>query len=391
MVVSLALLLACASGIHASYEEERDAAMSVAGAPGGTWDPDIRVRLSQDSLDGLVQVTMDQGLLAYDDDLRLDGPLGLSARLSPDLDIKRLSLSPSDRCDGCLAIQASGKGKVKWSAAGASGSVPLTADIDATVSFEATRDGDAWALSGRLRDVQKVKLASTTVGSLDATQILGTWVEQALDKARPLQLGSFGGPDLPLAAVRLSTATGDLELQLLSDIADRSPVPAGTTLRDPWELRISTDTLLGMARRAAFETGPVAMDTAAIPTSLSLGASSFELGLRLWHLSGAGWWRDYTVRGDLAVGNNQLKLKPTEAVEGDKSKGAGLADPLALLVEGRILDAVQDGCRQSLPGGTAFQVGDRTVEARVGRVSGTAKVLVARGTLEAVKGGSLPR
>ena len=59
------------------------------------------------------------------------------------------------------------------------------------------------------------------------------------------------------------------------------------------KLTQSTTTLL-LANTA------IQLSTTASPTALSGEAGAFELGVRLWRIPGAGWWRDYTVSGALA-------------------------------------------------------------------------------------------
>lgn len=376
------LVLACASGIRSMYEAERDAALAQPPDPGESWQPEVRVRISDDALDGLVQSALDQGLLSWKESLELTGPLGFKAELKPQAELSALSLGASDQCDGCLDADATLQGEARWSAAGASGTVPFTAKVGATVAFTVAQAGSAWAVSGALKDVDRVKVGSATVGSLDATSLLGDWVSDALKQARPMELGTFGGAELPLRAARLSTPQGQLELQLLTDVPDGGAVAAGGGLSSDFEVRVSTATALALARRKAFEIGPIEYDVAAIPTSLSAEGASFTMGLRLWKIEGVGWWRDYSVVGQVGVQRRSIKLTPTQAVEGEKSSGAGLADPLALLAEGQILEAVEGGMNQTLPASTGVTIGKRTVTAQVEAVTGASAALVLTGSLK---------
>lgn len=375
------LLFSCASGVLALYEEERAAALAAPPAIEDSWKPEVRLRLSDDALDGLVQSALDQGLLAWKDTIELDGPLGISAKVTPSGELSSLSLSASQQCDGCLEVDARLKGKARWSAAGASGQIPFTAKIGATMVFAVERDGSAWAVEASLEDVDRVQVGSASIGSVDATGLLGDWVSDALKRARPLDLGVLGGAQLPLRAARVSTSGGQVELQLLTDVPEGSPVSAGGTLSTDFDLRVSTDTVLALARREAFETGAIAMDVAAVPSSLQLDDSAFTMGLRLWKLTGAGWWRDYSVTGELGLKRRRITLEPTGAVEGEKSRGAGLADPLALLAEGQILDAIEEGMHQVLPGSAGTTVGSRKVTGQVTGLSGGDGVLTLSGSL----------
>lgn len=377
----LLLLLACASNIRSLYEADRDAALAPPSQASESWQPEVRVRLSQAALDEVVQATLDQGLLSWDRELKLAAPLGVTVTVHPQAQVDRLSLSASDSCEGCLDVDASLEGSARWSAAGVSGKVPFTAQLGATMSFALDHREDAWDVSGSLRDVRKVKVASARLGAVDATGLLGDWVEKGLERARHLALGTLGGAALPLRAARLSTDHGLLEIQLLTDVAGGSPVARGDALSEQWDLRIATPTVLALARRAAFQAGTLAYDTSPVPTSLSLDGQTFHMGLRLWRLSGAGWWRDYTVTGDVQVKAHKLALSPTDAREEEHSRGAGLADPLAALAEGRILDAVEGGLAQAFSAATGVALGERTLRAHVVAVAGQAEVLQLQGRL----------
>ncbi len=379
------LLLSCASGIRSMYEAERDAALGRADSPGASWSPDIRVRLSSEALDRMVQDVVAQSVLSWKETLRLDGPLGIKAQVEPSGRVTSLTLSPSTACDGCLSAAIGIAGKADWSAAGAKGSVPIEASLGATVSFELSRSGEAWATSGRITSVDKVQVSSARLGSLDASDLLGGWLSEAVKEAGPVALGQLGGVDLPVRAARLATPKGQLELQLLSDVPDGSPVNSGLSLSRDFEVRVSAPTLLALARRQAFETGAIAYDVAAIPTSLSVNDQRFTMGLRLWKLKGVGWWRDYSVDGQFSVNGGELALAAQQATEGEKSKGAGLADPIALLAEGRILEAITDGLKAAVPASSALTVGNQQLRARVREVQGDRGALVLSGELEPVQ------
>jgi hypothetical protein len=121
------------------------------------------------------------------------------------------------------------------------------------------------------------------------------------------------------------------------------------------------------------------MEVWAEPTSLDLDGGEFALGLRLWRLKGKGWWRDYTIRGDLTLVNQVLKLQPKEVQEGERSQGAALVDPLALLGESLILRVIEDAAAQSVPIGQATSVGGLTLKAKVSQAQGVADALMLSG------------
>ena len=50
-----------------------------------------------------------------------------------------------------------------------------------------------------------------------------------------------------------------------------------------------------------------------------------RLELRLWRIEGSGWWRDYTLRGPLALERGHLKLSADE-LEEDHLEAADLEE-----------------------------------------------------------------
>ncbi|MEC7946562.1 MAG: hypothetical protein VX265_03280, partial [Myxococcota bacterium] len=146
-----------------------------------------------------------------------------------------------------------------------------------------------------------------------------------------------------------------------------------------------------LMRRMAFEAGPQELDVAIDPRALAVDGDRFTLALRLWRLKGAGWWRDYTVEGRMGVQRGALRMVGRDAREGEKSRGAGLADPIALLAEGRILDAVGDGVDQSLPAAQTIDVKGVRLAARLDTAQGDASALAVAGTLQISAAGTRPR
>lgn len=386
-MLALLLLAGCAGNIKALYEEEKALVMADPLPVGEDWAPELRLRLSEAALQELAEVAVTEGLLAYDEVIEVDNPLGLKVEVKPKATVKKLSVAVGKDCGGCLELDAKLGGRARWSAAGSSGKVPFTAKVKGTVAFELEETPKGWTIEGRLVELDRVKLESELVGQLDLTKFLGEWTREALEEVPALELGRIGGEDLPLRAARLTGGSGSIELHALTRVSGGQSVPPlSSPLTEGWDLHLHEATALALARREAFALGTIDYDVAVDPRSLDLDAERFTMGLRLWRLSGAGWWREYTVQGDVSVGKRKIRLQPTEATEGEKSKGAGLADPLALLVEGRILEAVSDGMRQAFPGGAAARVGDRKLLTRVEAVAGEGALIRVSGGVELREG-----
>ena len=386
----LLMLAACASNIHALYEAEKAAVMAAPPAAPADFDPELRVRIGEVALDGLAEQAIAAGLLDFDQEMSLKNPLGFRLALTPHATVQDLTLSPSSACEACLEVHTTLEGKARWEAGAASGKVPFTAKVEGTLAFQLSESGSgAYAVVAHLKDLGKVRLESSKAGSVDVSDLLGDWTRAALKKTPAIDLGTFGGADLPLRAARLGSSPGAIELQALLNVSGGSPVAAARAAPTTgFEVRLHPDTALALMRREAFEAGTLQMDVAVDPRSLTVDGQRFTLGIRLWRLAGAGWWRDYTVTGGLKVKGKSIALNPEAAEEGEKSRGAGLADPLALLVEGKILDAVLKGTKQAVPAGTSTKLGDQRLRAKVSSVEGVSGALVLSGSLDLEEPGS---
>jgi hypothetical protein len=144
---------------------------------------------------------------------------------------------------------------------------------------------------------------------------------------------------------------------------------------------VSQDSLLDLARAAAFRYGAVSHDIVVEPTALSITGDAFDLGLRLWKPVGKGWWRDYTVHGTVKKAARGVKLSPETVVEGEKSRGAALADPLSALAEGYILKVLEDSVATSLPDRRSTEVDALKNDVRIQSVAGRQGDLVVSGTM----------
>ena len=385
----LPALLACAGHIQEQYEAEKAAVLAAAPAASADWSPDIRVRIRPEGLQDISTAALDAGLLAWDRALTVDGVAGLSAELTPKARVTRLELSPGRRCGDCLSVTAALKGSADWNLAGVKGSLPFTAELGGVLEVALEPEGDQHRLRARLGDLTSLSVQVGELRRLSVDDRLQGWVKKAVQAAPAFTVATLGGDGLPLRAARLRIQPDAVVVDALSEMAAGAPVDdfSGTLeAGSDWEVRASSETVLAMMRVAAFQAGMLDYDVAIDPRSLSVADDGFTLGLRLWRLSGRGWWRDYTVDGRLGVQGRKLTLEAEQATEGDKSPGAGLADPLALLAEGRILQAITDNLRQAVPGSRTAAFGDVKVRAATSRFVGEGGAVVLRGTLQVQEG-----
>jgi hypothetical protein len=81
------------------------------------------------------------------------------------------------------------------------------------------------------------------------------------------------------------------------------------------------------------------------------------------------------------VNRRGIKLVPKDVVEGEKSKGATLVDPLAALGEGYILKTIEEAIATTIPGRQTSKAGGLKTDVKVKSLEGRAGVLVVDGTI----------
>ncbi len=349
---SLVLVLGgvgCPASVLGEYQASKAEVLGAPAELGANWKPEVRVRLSPGLAEEVVGAVLEAGL-STKRAITVSGPLGVSARVEPSVDVKALSLGAAKSCERCVNARATLDGKVGYDVAGYRGSVPLHGQLAVDVSLQLVRDRDEWSASATIEDVQSLEVEVPHAGKVALEGELEQWARRGLREAPAIPLGSFGGGGLPIRAARVAWMGDAAELEGATDVVGATAVPPGGATPAGWAVSLDTQTLLALARRAAFTQGALSHDVAVDPKALRIeDGGAFTLDLRLWRLTGAGWWRDYTVRGTLAIDGGKLVVRSDDVTETGKSRGAGFADPLALLVEGRILESIADAFDRAIP------------------------------------------
>lgn len=381
------LLAACTPDVRGLYEAERRDALTVAAARPQDWDADLRVRIAADSFEEAVGVAL-RAALQDPPGFDLALPLGLTAKVKPrDVVVERARLRPSDACDACLALDAQLAGKAAWSVGGAGANFPFQVSLDGIVELDVAGGTEVRARPRTISDI-RVKVGDLEGLRASPSKELQDWIRAELSRSMPpIVLGDLGGADLPVRDLRLRTAPGELVMEALTDVPGAKAAAAGTRPEKGVTVSISETALAGLARRAAFEQGVLAMDVAADPRALRVDGDAFTMDLRLWRLVGRGWWRDYEVKGSLAVVAGQLRLQPASVTEVASSPGATLVDPLAALVQAKVIEAIQDAVHTTLPASRSENLGAVRLRAAAKRVRGADGTLFLDGTLQVVPPG----
>ena len=347
------LLLGCQNQIAEEYEARKSAVMQVPSALSDNWNPDIVLRLDYKRISELASHVLSKTL--EDIPSAKKEFLGFKATLTPKLKVKRLVISdaPSKEDVQVLAVL---EGPVNWKLGNKSGkeSVKLRVKTNATVK---NNEGQLSLHITKL-DSLKAELSEISINplkSVDLSPWIEEWMGKQLSNLPPISMGSI---NLPVRGIRLNSTPVSQNVEIRSNI--EHPLNVSTpalALEEDWELLVHQDTLLGWTQQKAFSMGVVGYGVAIDPVDLKIQEDAFELALRLWKIEGRGlWWRDYTATGTIEQKAHKLKLKGESVMEGDKSKRAGLADPLALIAESFILDGISDQLSQSLPNSKSTQM-----------------------------------
>jgi hypothetical protein len=384
------LFMACASNILAQYEDERTTVLAAPPPYREPWSPEVQIRLSEDALADIVDATLDAGLLSWKKTLSLPNPLGVETSVTPSAHVDSLALDTDSNvpgCSNCIGLKAKLSGKAAWKAGPLKGKVPFSAQVSGTIKFTMKKDSkNSWTAQGTIREISTIKVSVADFAKIDAGDLLEGWTKSALKKTPPVPLGTFGGESLPLRATKISRTQGAVMLSGLTNVSGSVPVRwHSAPPKSDWAVAIHPTTIAAMARRSAFAKGVLEAGIAIDPRSLSMEGDRFGLGLRVWRLTGRGWWRDYQVNGNVTLEKGKLKFTPTETTEDGKSPGAGLTDPLALLAEGMILKEVEKGVAQTIPARKVTAIGDQQIRASASRVWAKDNVLLIAGSLTRVR------
>lgn len=370
---ALLLIAGCAKSVVPEYDARKSAALGTPTEVPEGWQGDGVLVFSRAFTDELLQAG-----LAESGAFKRKMSLGERAHFTPDLALTKLDVGPSGTCPTCVRIDASLDGTCSWRIGRSTGERPLSGNMVFDAELTAVRDpdqgDDAWIVSLVPRTVTSADLelggaSFRTIQKFAASTIDDWALQHVFDQVEPIRISRFDA-ELPLRAIRPAPSKdGGLALELLSeapqvDLVERPALRPG----EDWALSISQTALTHVARKAAFEEGALAYNVAVEPTDLDIDNGVFTLDVRLWKITGRGWWRDVQVKGTWALTANGLDFQAVEAEETGRSKGARLTDPLAALAESRILHAVEAAVTTTLPGGHTSKIGGLDVKAEVLRV-----------------------
>ncbi len=370
------------SALIEDYRQQRDEALKHTTKVPSAWAPDLVLHLSPDTLSAAVHASLDtQG--SFTGTVEAAG-----VELKPKLEVAKLVLGGSDACATCIEVEVTLEGTTRYDAGIAgTGKVPTTLDALLDLRLDTVAKKNGWTITAAPQSVRDLDLRVAGLPKIVrdlARKPLLDWVEaNMIDDVEPVVMSEVGGKDLPLRALKIvPQGKGGVRVEALTDTAHGGTVAIHKPRNAiPWQLDVSADSLLWLARREAFAAGKLPMDIVAVPESLIMKGSKFSMGLRLWRVSGRGWWRDYSITGDLVAKRRSIELVPESVEQVNSSPGAVTADPLAALGQSVILSSIEDAIAVSLPARGEQTLSGLKTTVSIDDVSGDRDTLSIQGSL----------
>lgn len=386
-MLSLLFFAACTPDVRPLYEEEKVRALAVAIDAPTKWEPDLVVAIGEGALGSAVDAAASAALEANASKLQVSLPLGAAAELKPQLRVTRADLGPGQGCESCLHFDLDIRGDVKWGLGSLGGSFPVR--IGAAGQLQIVVEKGTQVVARPFR-VGKVEVSGGDFGALrvDPSSVLQDYVRAAIGEALPpVPLVDLAKSGLPVRLVRIKNGKDAVRIEALTDVPGARPAIVPDPGKDGILVGVSETAATGLIRRAAFEKGLLQYNVAVDPRSLDVEGETFALGLRVWRLEGRGWWRDYDVKGDLRVADGKLQLQTDSRLvkQVDASPGAGLADPLAALLEGQFLQIIAEQLTQTLPAARREDLGLVGLRATADKSMGLADTLLFGGEVRVVR------
>jgi hypothetical protein len=356
-------LMACGSEIQDLYQSEKQLVLEKAPPLSSSdWKEDIIVSIKYEPLSELAEKMVQEELKGA----KLEkSVLGMNFVLRPKAQISSFELLDApNKKNHILKYKCELDGNATWKSAAMDGSLPYSIVLNGTIAINS--DGRSAHLSVESLDGLEVKLEGST--PLNVTPLLKKWLKETMTNLPKITIYELEKRD-PIRGMRFQTDADAFNVQLISDVVHSQSLKKSPPADTDWSIQMSEAVVIGLIRREAFKEGVISHGIAVDPRSLSVSKDSFDLGLRLWKIEGFGgsWWRDYQATGTIEYksGRERVRFKADEVTEGDKSKGAGLADPLALLGKGILLSTIEENLTIAIPQKIQWKVGDTSLEPKV--------------------------
>lgn len=375
---AMMLFLSCQSSLKDLYEKERTETLSViTDIPQKDWDPDIRFQLSYEILssltENLIEAKINQGTLPVQ-------ILGQTLDIDITSDVESLSLTSDNQ--QAIAFNIALKGDIHLKHSLISFSNPFSAKLKG--SLEITLNDDV--LQVKANRIEDVEIQTKYIPQIKINRSIKKWINDTLKTLPSQEIMALNLSSISARSLRFVGNRHSLDIEALSIFPDTTPLP--TQKRRPrgdWEMHISNDTLSRLVRQQTFSLpsqNGLYMDV----REVSVKNKKLASVLRIWKLDGWGqWWRDYDIEANIETKNSDITLTEPNAKQIAKSKGAGLADPIALLGEGVILQEITKQIQYTVPKENKATVSDSNIIFTINGIAGIKDRMLLFGSLESDK------
>ncbi|HMV65208.1 MAG TPA: hypothetical protein PKA64_00060 [Myxococcota bacterium] len=351
----LLLLPACTSAVKNEFQATYTEIMRPPPPLSRAWEPDVSVRMAPRLVESALTAALDGAKLSTIIDLP-------GIKLEPSLSVDALRLvDPTLPCDGCLGVVATLAGNLDYRGFGYAGRTRARVHLGIDTSLQARQEPDGWVVVAAPPTITSIE---TDLPSMNRTlsdwvlSPLARWVSSTITQdLAPITLARLGRLDLPIQALRVSVVDAIVELEARTTSPDPRPVEPAPDPGDGWAARMASASVVSTARLASFQQGSLGLGVWAEPRDIDVDDDRLVVDLRVWRVAGMGWWRDYHIDTQMSLEGGRLTLEPREVTEAAHSQGAGLADPIAALLRGRILEVMASAVNTSVPSSRTQDIG----------------------------------
>jgi hypothetical protein len=371
------LIFACSNQIVQEYKEEKRLLMSPATPLEENWQPDILLRLNYRIIS---KISAEYLQLSFTEPQTIKKNFfGATLTATPEIKIDKLEITDAPKKEYVL-FRGKLSGSMPWKLGVLSGVEKYSSTFTGRAKLSVI-EGEAYL--GDI-SIKKFTVNIDTLGGKDIGPLLNDWLQEQITSTKPIKITEFDLSKTPIRGLRITTTPASVNIEMRSKVSHSENIQLPKLKMQPdWELFLHQETLLGWLRKTAFEKGIIAYGIAVDPTGLVVKEDEFELDLRLWKLRGIGkWWREYNTSGTMYEKNSHLQFEGDTVIAGNKSKRAGIVDPVTLLAQGMILDTISENLTYTLPSLTDTKISDVNWQVKIEEYGGTGKQVRFSGSID---------
>ena len=175
-LIAITIFGACAPSILPLYEQTFQETLATAPPVPKNWRPDASLQLSNALLQNTVRsMIATSGILTKAS--TVDGPLGITAKISPNLRLQDLKIGSSEACARCATVKATVEGNVRWSMGSQGTRLPVAGHLDFVLKVQPKEGKKRWSVTLKPHQINSASLQLATMATTT--------------RGKDLELGSF--------------------------------------------------------------------------------------------------------------------------------------------------------------------------------------------------------